>query len=75
VVSDREIRLVLSYSKDSAENPCSLLTYRFDEAGNLTEIQKDTLGGLWGGHVTRYVITDTPESEIRAWVETKKAEQ
>ena len=29
----------------------------------------------WGGHVTHYVVTETPETEIQAWVEAKKAEQ
>ena len=75
VISDREIRLVFSYSKDAANNPCSLFTYRFDEDGNLIEIEIESMDNIWAGHVTRYVITDTPESEIQTWVEAKKTEQ
>ena len=75
VISDREITLAYSYSQNSPDNPCTLYTYRFDDAGNLTEIQEERVDGLWGGHVTRYVVTDTSESEIQAWVEAKKAEQ
>ena len=75
LISDREIRLAYSYSQDAADNPCILFTYRFDENGNLTEILRENCDGMWGGYVTRYVVTDTPESEIRAWVEAKKAEQ
>ncbi len=74
IISDREIRLVLSYSKDAADNPCRLLTYRFDESGDLTEIEIENMDSMWAGHVTRYVVTDTPESEIQAWVEAKEAE-
>lgn len=74
VISDREIRLVFSYSKDAANNPCSLFTYRFDEDGNLIEIEIESMDNIWAGHVTRYVVTSTPENEIQTWVETKKAE-
>lgn len=75
LISDREIRLVYSYGQDSADNPCTLYTYRFDENGNLIEIQRESCSSMWDGYVTRYVVTDTPESEIQAWVEAKKAEQ
>lgn len=75
LISDREIRLAYSYSQNAAENPCTLYTYRFDENGNLTEIEQENCDGMWGGYVTRYVVTDTPESEIWAWVEAKQAEQ
>lgn len=74
IISDREIRLVFSYSKDAAYNPCSLFTYRFDEDGNLSEIEIESMDNIWAGHVTRYVVTRTPESEIQTWVEAKKAE-
>lgn len=74
IISDREIQLVFSYSQDAAYNPCRIYTYRFDEAGNLTEIETMDMDNIWAGHVTRYVITDTPESEIQAWVEAKKAD-
>ncbi|MGN0977426.1 MAG: hypothetical protein ACI4PH_05160, partial [Faecousia sp.] len=75
LISEREIRLAYSYSQDSVDNPCTLYTYRFDENGNLTEIEQEYCDGLWGGYVTRYVVTDTPESEIQAWVEAKQAER
>jgi hypothetical protein len=75
VISDREIRFAYSYSMDAAENPCTLYTYRFDENGNLTEILYEDVDGMWGGYVTHYFVTDTPEEEIRSWVESKQAEQ
>ena len=75
IITDREIRLVYSYSGDTAHNPCSLFTYRFDDSGNLVEIEVETMHGMWAGHVTRFIITDTPENEIQKWVEAKKAEQ
>ena len=74
-ISEQEITLAFSYSQDAADNPCRLFTYRFDEAGNLTEIQTTSMDFMWSGHVTRYVVTDPPESEIQAWVEAKKAEK
>lgn len=74
IISDREIQLVFSYSQDAAYNPCRIYTYRFDEAGKLTEIETMDMDNIWAGHVSRYVITDTPESEIQTWVETKKVE-
>ena len=74
IISDREIQLVFSYSQDAAYNPCRIYTYRFDEAGNLIEIETMDMDNIWAGRVTRYVVTDTPESEIEAWVEAKKAE-
>ena len=74
IISDREIQLVFSYSQDAAYNPCRIYTYRFDEAGNLIEIETMDMDNIWAGRVTRYVVTDTPESEIQAWVEAKKAE-
>ena len=75
LISDYEIRLAYSYGQDSADNPCRLYTYRFDEAGNLIEIEEESMDAMWGGYVTRYVVTETPETEIQAWVEAKKAEQ
>ena len=74
IISDREIQFVFSYSQDAAYNPCRIYTYRFDEAGNLTEIETMDMDNIWAGHVTRYVVTNTPESEIQAWVEAKKVE-
>lgn len=52
-----------------------LLTYRFDENGDLTEVIQESRGSMWDGYVTRWVITDTPESDIQAWVEAKLAEE
>ena len=75
LISEREITLAYSYSQDAADNPCRLYTYRFDEAGNLIEIEEQAMDSMWGGYVTKYVVTETPESEIQAWVEAKKAEQ
>jgi len=75
VISDREIRYVYSYSRNAVDNPCSLITYRFNEAGNLTEIEIESMDSMWDGHVTRYVVTDASESEIKTWVESKKAEE
>jgi len=75
VISDREICLAYSYSQNSADNPCRLYTYRFDENGNLIEIVQESLDAMWGGYVTHYFVTDTPESEIQAWVEAKQAQQ
>ena len=75
VISDREIRFGQSYSQTSSDNPVTLYTYRFDENGNLTDILYERCGGLWNGFVTHYVITDTPESEIKAWVEEQQAQQ
>lgn len=74
-ISDSEVTLAYSYSQTAPDNPCTLYTYRFDENGDLTEIQQKRVDGIWGGYVTRYVVTETPESEIQAWVEAKKAEQ
>lgn len=75
LISDREIRLAYSYSQNTVENPCTLYTYRFDDDGNLTEIQQEGVDSIWGGYVIRYVVTDTQDAEIQAWVEAKKAEQ
>lgn len=75
LISDREIRLAYSYGQNSADNPCRLYTYRFDEGGNLIEIEEQAMDSMWGGYVTHYIVTETPETEIQAWVEAKKAEQ
>ena len=40
-----------------------------------TRIVLSRMDSMWGGYVTKYVVTETPESEIQAWVEAKKAEQ
>lgn len=66
--------MVFSYSQDAAYNSCRIYTYRFDEAGNLNEIETMDMDNIWAGRVIRYVITNTPDSEIQAWGEVKKAE-
>ena len=72
-VSDRQISFVHSYSASSVYGDSTLYTYYFDEAGNLTEIRFEPCDGIWDGRVTRYIITDTSEEEIEAWVEAHKA--
>lgn len=72
VISDREITFALSGSQTS--HFVTLYTYRFDEAGNLTEIIRKSTDDVWNNYTTRYVITDTPESEIQAWVEKVAAQ-
>lgn len=73
VISDREISFARSSSQNSSY--LSFLTYRFDEAGNLTEIlQKSDDPYSSNDFLTRYVITDTPESEIQSWVEQVAAQ-
>ncbi len=74
VISDREIRFAQAYSSNASDNPCTLYTYRFDENGNITEILKEYLDSMWNGHITRYVITDTPGSEIQATVQQRQIE-
>ena len=73
VISDQEITFALSGSQDF--HHVTLYTYRFDEAGNLAEISKTIRDALWNGYTIHYVLTDTPESEIQAWVEQVKAAQ
>lgn len=75
LISDREIRLVFTLSSTSDQNPAILYTYRFDEDGDLWEIEEHMMGYNQTGLTYRYTITDTPEAEIQAWVEAKKAEQ
>ena len=76
VISDREIRFAHSFSQSSAHNTLEVYTYLFDETGSLCEIDVDYRyydGQI--GTASRYVVTDTPESEIKTWVEKVKAEQ
>ena len=72
VISEEEITFALSGSQ--INHFVSLYTYRFDEAGNLTEITQKYIDDLWNNYTIRYVITDTPESEIQAWVESVAAQ-
>lgn len=71
VISEDEITFALSSSQNF--HYVTLYTYRFDEQGNLTEILRRSSDAFWNGYTTRYVITDTPESEIQAWVEQVEA--
>lgn len=72
VISDEEITFALSGSQ--INHFVTLYTYRFDEQGNLTEVIKRSSDSFWNGYTTRYVITQTPESEIQAWVEQVAAQ-
>ena len=78
VISDREISLAYSYSQESSFDPIRIYTYLFDEDGSLREIREtyrsESYSGGWN-RGTRYVVTDTPESEIKAWVEKVKSGQ
>ena len=71
-ISDREITFAHTFSPNS--DYLRLFTYRFDEAGKLTEINEQRRDS-WGSRATRYIITDTPESEIRTWVENIEAKR
>ncbi len=76
VISDREIRFAHSFSQSNAYSTLEVYTYLFDETGSLCEIDVDYRyydGQI--GTASRYVVTDTPESEIKTWVEKVKAEQ
>lgn len=72
VISDREISFLYSSSQASEDNPLTRCTYRFDEQGNITEIERDDFGLIWGGYVVRYTFLDTPESEIQQTVADMK---
>lgn len=71
-ISDREITFAVSFSQSATTNPLIIYTYRFDEDGNLTEILTHGRGN--GFYTSRYTVTDTPESEVKAWVEKVKAQ-
>mgnify|MGYP004664582425 FL=1 len=75
VISDREISLAYSYSQESSSDPIRIYTYLFDEDGGLREIQTTYRWQSGWRSATRYVVTDTPESEIKAWVEKVKSGQ
>ena len=72
VISDNEITFLYSSSQASEDNPLTRCTYRFDEQGNITEIERDDFGLIWGGYVVRYTFLDTPESEIQQTVADMK---
>lgn len=76
VISDREISFAYSYSQESSSDPIRIYTYLFDKDGALREIHEAyrSNGGGWNRGV-RYMVTDTPESEIKAWVEKVKSGQ
>lgn len=56
IISDREISFLYSFSSNSWCNPLYRYTYRFDEQGNLTELE-------W------YFVQDGPEATIRYCLE------
>ena len=56
VISDREISFLYSFSSNAWCNPLYRYTYRFDEQGNLTELE-------W------YFVQDGPEATIRYCLE------
>ena len=56
VISDREISFLYSFSSNAWCNPLYRYTYRFDEQGNLTELE-------W------YFVQDGPETTIRYCLE------
>ena len=74
VISDNEITFLYSYSQTAEDNPLTRYTYRFDDAGNLTEIENTDLGSLYRGFRTKYILENTPESEIKAQVEAYEKE-
>lgn len=75
VISDDEITFAQSYSRTGWTDTTTVYTYRFNAAGEICEIITCyTNNGIPGGYV-RYVVTDAPEAEIRAWVEQKMAER
>ena len=74
VISDREITFLHSYSQTAGDNPLIRYTYRFDGQGNLTEIEYVGFDDAWGGFVTRYVLTDTPDTVIQEKMETFRQE-
>ena len=75
VISDREISFAYSYSQESSTDPIRIYTYLFDEDGGLREIQTTYRWQSGWRTATRYVVTDTSESEIKAWVEKVKSGQ
>ncbi|MDD6372225.1 MAG: M56 family metallopeptidase [Eubacteriales bacterium] len=56
VISDREISFLYSFSSNAWCNPLYRYTYRFDEQGNLTELE-------W------YFVQDGPEATVRYCLE------
>lgn len=75
VISDREISFAYSYSQEASSDPIRTYTYLFDEDGGLREIQTTYRWQSGWRSATRYVVTDAPESEIKAWVEKVKSGQ
>ncbi len=76
VISDREISFAHSFSQQSSFDPIRIYTYLFDEDGMLREIREGYRSSDGQARYSaRYVVTDTPESEIKTWVEKVKAEQ
>ena len=74
VISDREITFLYSYSTAADDNPLTRYTYRFDESGNLTEIEHVSFDSMYNGYRVKCIIEPTPEAEIRAQVEAYRQE-
>lgn len=70
-ISDSEITFVQSYGRTGWTDTSALYTYRFDENGDICEISWQYLNNVLsdGFGIIRFVVTPTPENEIRAWVE------
>lgn len=74
LISDREISFVQSLGRTGWADTSRLFTYRFDENGNITEIIQQYLSGVTPNGYIRYVLTPTPEAEIKSWVDKILAE-
>jgi len=75
LISDHEITFVQSLSRTGWADTSRRFTYKFDENGNICEIVYQYLADSVFTQYVRYVLTPTPEAEIKAWVEQKYAEQ
>lgn len=75
LISDHEITFVQSLSRTGWADTSRQFTYKFDENGNICEIVYRYLADSVFTQYVRYVLTPTPEAEIKAWVEQKYAEQ
>ena len=70
VISDQEVTFLFSYSQTAGSDPCNKYTYRFDEAGNLTEIIEYFNPFSSQGNVYRYLIDYPEDSVIQAHIDS-----
>lgn len=70
VISDQEVTFLFSYSQTAGSDPCNKYTYRFDEAGNLTEIIEYFNPFSSQGNVYRYFIDYPEDSVIQAHIDS-----